>query len=67
MQYTYLNEIVNVVKVVVILIFWFVNFLSVKVSPEERLNLGYGSHKEYPFPPNGDVPWIEVTDTKIYM
>ena len=76
LQYIDLNEIVNVVKVVVILtsvhinvstFFWLVNFLSAEVSPEERLNLGYGNHKEYPFPPNGDVPWIEVTDTKIYM
>ena len=76
LQYIDLNEIVNDVKVVVILtsvhinvstFFWLVNFLSAEVSPEERLNLGYGNHKEYPFPPNGDVPWIEVTDTKIYM
>ena len=70
LQYTDLNEIVKVVKVAVILTSvhingWFVNFLSAKVSPEERLNLGYGSHKEYHFPPNGDVPCIEVTDTKI--
>ena len=67
LQYTDLNEIVNVVKVVVILIFWFVNFLSVKVSPEERLNPGYGNLKECPFPTNRAVPWIDVTDTKIYM
>ena len=77
LQYTDLNEIVNVVKVAVILtsvhinvstfFFWLVNFLSAKVSPEQRLNLGYGNHKEYPFPPNENVPWIEVTDTKIYM
>ena len=38
-----------------------------KVSPEERLNPGYGNLKECPFPTDRGVPWIEVTDTKIYM
>ena len=46
LQYTDLNEIVNVVKVAVILtsahinvstfFFWLVNFLSAKVSPEVK-------------------------------
>ena len=77
MKYIDLNEIVNVVKVVVILTSVHINvstfflqlvtFLSAKVSPEERLNPGYGNLKECPFPTNRAVPWIEVTDTKIYI
>ena len=76
MKYIDLNEIVNVVKVVVILtsvhiivstfFLQLVTFLSAKVSPEERLNPGYENLKECSFPTNRGVPWIEVTDTKIY-
>ena len=36
-----------------------------KVSPKWRLNPGFGTQKEGPFPLNRCVPLIEVTDTKI--
>ena len=34
-------------------------------SPEWRLNPGFGTQKEGPFPLNRCAPLIEVTDTKI--
>ena len=42
------------------------HFLSAKVSPEWRLNPGFGTQKKSPFPNalNRGVPSIEVIDTK---
>ena len=37
------------------LFFGLVTFLSANVSPEERLNPGYGNLKECPFPTNRGV------------
>ena len=39
--------------------------LTIKVSPEWRLNLGLWTQKMWPFPLNRVVHSIEVTDTKI--
>ena len=41
------------------------HFLSAKVSPEWRLNLGFGTQKKCPFPLNRGVPSIEVTKQKL--
>ena len=40
-------------------------FLFTKVSPEWRLNWGFGTQKKCPFPLNRGVPSLEVTNTKI--
>ena len=42
------------------------HFLSAKVSPQRRLNPGFGTLKKCPFPDplNRGVPSIEVIDTK---
>ena len=46
---------------------WLVT-LSAKLSPEWRLNPGFGTQKECPFPLNCGVPSLEVIDTKtIYV
>ena len=37
------------------------------MTPEGRLNLGFGTQNKYPFPVNRGVPVIEVTDTKIML
>ena len=41
------------------------HYFSAKVSPEWRLNLGFGTQKKCPFPLNRSVPSLEVTDAKI--
>ena len=57
-QYTDLSEIVDVVKALIIVISVNINLstlfvishvLSTKVSPEWRLNLGFGTQKKCPF------------------
>ena len=40
-------------------------FLSTKVSHERRLTPGFATKKKCPFPLEGNVPSIEVTNTKI--
>ena len=64
-EYIVFLEIVHILKTVTPL--WPVvsNFLSAKVSPEWRLNLGVGTLKKYPFPLNRGVPSKEITNTKI--
>ena len=39
--------------------------LSAKMCPEWRLNTGFGTQKNWPFPLNKGVPSIEVIGTKI--
>ena len=39
-------------------------FLSAKVSPEWRLNPGFGTQKKCPFPLNRSIPSKEVRNTK---
>ena len=41
------------------------HFMSAKVSPERRLNLGFRTQKKCPFPLNRGVPSIQVTNTRI--
>ena len=41
------------------------HYFSAKVSPEWRLNSGFGTQKKCPFPLNRSVPSLEVTDAKI--
>ena len=69
-----LSEIVDVVKVAILVIsvplnlstiFVVSHFVSAKLSTEWRLNPGFGTLKECPFPLNSGVPSIGVTDTKI--
>ena len=43
------------------------HYFSAKVSPEWRLNLGFGTQKKCPFPLNRSVPSLEVTDAKIML
>ena len=73
-QYINLGEILHALKAVTIvtgvhlnssMIFVASHFLSVKVSPEWRLNLVFRTHKKCSFPLNRGVPSIEVTDTNI--
>ena len=67
-QYINLSEVVHVLNAVAIvtrvhlnisLIFVVSNFLITKVSPEWRLNLGFGTNKKCPSPLNRGVPSIE--------
>ena len=67
-QYINLSEIVHVLKAVAIvtrvhfnisMIFVVSHFLIAKVSPEWRLNPGFGTKKKCPFPLNRGVPSIE--------
>ena len=69
-----LSEIVCVLRAVAIVTFEHLNLstifmvshlLSAKMSPQSRLNLGFGTQKKCPFPQNRSVPSIEVTNTKI--
>ena len=41
------------------------HFLIAKVSPEQRLKPGFRTQKKCPFPLNGGVPSVEVTNIKI--
>ena len=68
MQYINLSEIVHVLKAVAIVTRVHLNismisvvshFLSAKVSPEWRLNPGFGTKKKCPFPLNRVGPSIE--------
>ena len=64
-EYIVFSEIVHILKTVAPL--WPVvsHFLSAKVSPKWRLNLGVGTLKKCPFPLNRGVPSKEVTNRKI--
>ena len=74
-QYIDLSEIVHVLKAVAMMTIENLNlstmfvdsyFLSAKVSPEWRLNQGFGTQRScFFFPLNRRVPSIEVTNTKI--
>ena len=74
-QYIDLSEIVHVLKAVAMMTIEDLNlstmfvdsyFLSAKVSPEWRLNQGFGTQRScFFFPLNRRVPSIEVTNTKI--
>ena len=82
MHFIDLSEIVLSVKAFIIVISWRLpcvilkrstvlvarvsHFLSAKVSPQRRLNPGFGILKKCPFPDplNRGVPSIEVIDTK---
>ena len=73
-QYIDLMQIVQVWKAVTIVTSVCLNlstilvvghFMSAKVSPEWRLNLGFRTQKKCPFPLNRGVPSIQVTNTRI--
>ena len=64
-QYTDLSEIDHVLKAVAIVTHERNFCLSATVCPEWRLNLGFGTQEECPFPLNRGVPLIKVTNTKI--
>lgn len=45
---------------------WTVTFSSGEVSPEWRLNQGFGTQKKRPFPVNRGIPSTEVTKQRLY-
>ena len=74
-QYIDLSERVHVLKAIAIVtskhlnlskIFVVNHFFSAKVSAEWRLNQGFGTQKNCPFPVNRGIPSTEVTKQRLY-